>query len=66
MPCWLTTFPKETSPLFGETGQLTGRPRSLDPAWIPPAILAWVDYPVSDLDLGDKILKQLAVMDGGI
>jgi hypothetical protein len=44
----------------------TDRPRALDPAWIPPAILAWIDYPVSDLDLGDKILRQLSAMDGGI
>jgi hypothetical protein len=44
----------------------TDRPRALDPAWIPPAILAWIDYPVSDLDLGDKILRQLSAVDGGI
>ncbi len=38
----------------------TDRPRLQDPAWIPPAILAWLDYPSEDPALGDKILKQIA------
>jgi hypothetical protein len=39
------------------------KPRSPEPAWIPPAILAWLDYPAVDSSLGDRILKQIAEKD---
>ncbi len=42
------------------------RPRTPEPAWIPPAILAWIDKPEVDHQLGDKILSQIAAADGGI
>jgi len=32
---------------------------SLDPAWIPPSILAWIADPVEDHSLGDKILDDI-------
>jgi hypothetical protein len=42
------------------------RHRSPEPAWIPPAILAWIDHPTVDTMLGDKILSQISDADGGI
>jgi hypothetical protein len=42
------------------------RPRTPEPAWIPPAILAWIDKPEVDHQLGDKILSEIAAADGGI
>jgi len=42
------------------------RPRSPEPAWIPPAILAWIDSPTVDTMLGDRILSQISDADGGI
>jgi hypothetical protein len=42
------------------------RDRALNPAWIPPAILAWIDSPTADPELGEKILKQISVADNGI
>jgi hypothetical protein len=42
------------------------RARALEPAWIPPAILAWIDSPAADPNLGDKILRQISAADGGI
>jgi hypothetical protein len=38
----------------------TDKPRATEPAWIPPAILAWLDHPAVDSLLGDRILKQIA------
>jgi hypothetical protein len=32
---------------------------SLDPAWIPPSILAWIANPTEDLSLGDRILEDI-------
>ncbi len=36
----------------------------LEPAWIPPSILAWIAVPSSDHELGDKILRDIANMHG--
>jgi hypothetical protein len=38
----------------------------MEPAWISPAILAWIDSPSADPDLGDKILRHISAADGGI
>jgi hypothetical protein len=35
-----------------------------EPAWIPPSILKWVDYPAVNPDLGDQILADLVKHDG--
>ena len=35
-------------------------PINMEPAWIPPSILAWIAVPSVDHQLGDKILKDLA------
>jgi hypothetical protein len=40
------------------------RPRDLEPAWIPPAILTWIDKPTVDHVLGDKILANIRQKDG--
>jgi len=32
---------------------------SLDPAWVPPSILAWIANPTEDLSLGDRILEDI-------
>lgn len=37
-----------------------------DPAWIPPAILDWIDRPRPNLELGDAILQDLRRRDGFI
>jgi hypothetical protein len=42
------------------------QPRSLDPAWIPPAILDWIDNPRVSHDLGDRILVDIKKRDGGL
>jgi len=44
----------------------SGSQRDLEPAWIPPAILAWIDNPSDDPTLGDAILRDLAARDGGL
>jgi hypothetical protein len=41
-------------------------PREIDPAWIPPSILAWIDRPAMDLSLGEKILTDILRVDGYI
>jgi hypothetical protein len=45
-------------------GWPTGRARNLEPAWIPPAILAWIDKPAVDHALGVKILADIQRKDG--
>jgi hypothetical protein len=42
------------------------QPRSLEPAWIPPAILDWIDNPRVLCDLGDRILTDIRKRDDGI
>ncbi len=42
------------------------QPRSLEPAWIPPAILDWIDNPRVLSDLGERILTDIRKRDGGI
>ncbi|MFO0005567.1 MAG: hypothetical protein ACK559_31010, partial [bacterium] len=60
-------FPPSARPVSAFfNGWPADRPRSPDPAWIPPAILAWIDYPAVDPLLGDKILSQISQVDGGI
>jgi hypothetical protein len=41
-------------------------PRDIEPAWIPPSILSWIDRPAMDLSLGDKILSDILRADGYI
>jgi hypothetical protein len=41
-------------------------PRDIEPAWIPPSILSWIDRPAIDLSLGDKILSDILRADGYI
>jgi hypothetical protein len=43
-----------------------GQPRSLEPAWIPPAILDWIDNPRILSDLGERILTDIKNRDGYI
>jgi hypothetical protein len=36
-------------------------PISPSPAWIPPSILYWIACPAVDLDLGDRILRDIQI-----
>jgi hypothetical protein len=42
------------------------QPRSLEPAWIPPEILDWIDNPRILSDLGERILSDIKNRDGYI
>jgi hypothetical protein len=47
---------------FREVAQVSDcGPLPLDPAWVPVSILAWLQNPRPDDDLGEKILRELAV-----